>query len=181
MPLVAPRRSLNGCSCERRGTRARGGLHGLGALGDTSLPSADQVKNLQSQINRFDSSAPPGLAIQPTPLPITGVVDLPTAQAAMAVLVARLTWTLPSLPSANDTIQSQLQLLYAAYASDPVGYVLANFSTVLATIQQYADSLKLASATPLIVTQVIDALGGERNAVMVLGGAALLFYYLGGK
>ena len=146
-------------------------------LGDAAgMPPSDQVQNLQAQINRFGTGAPAGLQVQPTPLPVTGVLDSATAQAALAILEVRLTRAFAPYPGADDANKASLAQLLQA---DPMTYVLANFSAVLSTIQGYADSLRLPAATPIIVSQVVSALGGEAQALAVIGGAALLFYYLG--
>ena len=175
MPFVRAQRSLNGCSCERRGIAARA----MSGLGDAAVtgPSADQVRQLQAQINRYGANAPVGLQIAIPSLSITGVLDAPTVTYAMAILESRLALSWLTLPSAATANASALANLYG---QDPTTYILANFDTVLSTIQLLADSLKLAPATPIVISQAVDALGGPTAALVAIGGAAFLFYYLGG-
>lgn len=140
-----------------------------GALGATPTASGDaRVRALQQQVNRFVPS------VLVTPLPVTGVMDYPTAVYAARVLYDRARRALDTFgPTEADNgpyhkafAEAQLHL------TAPLPWVPDHLAAVTQEVANYGDFLGLPPASGLITRLVSDwrvwvAAGGV--GVLVLG------------
>jgi hypothetical protein len=196
MSFLRAQSALNGCSCERRGTRARGRIQsgvrgGLGAADPVAAAEAisagaskavaaaappavkKQVMYLQAQLNRFGAGAPVGFRFVPTPLAVDGILSVDDAAHAVAILQWRYANAIAAFPGETVGSLAKLQQVTSqAAVLDPVGYVLAGLPSVTSLLQKYADANGLPAAAPI---SLLDTLTSP-STLLVVGLAAAAFY-----
>jgi hypothetical protein len=108
------------------GPRGRGRPVSLGAVGGAD----EQVAQLQAQINRF--IVPPG-----APLPLTGVLDQPTALAAQSIMITRFSRAFVEDPSNKET--ARLFAEANKNLGNALPWVRANLASITDTLRDYGD------------------------------------------
>lgn len=190
--------SLNGCSCERRGTGlriGRGAATSFGALGDAvtdaqaaaagasaalakasaSIPAfAAQVVRLKLQVERFGAS-PKTLVAVPS-----SVLDVATAGAAIGILQQRYLAALMQFPGESQVALSRLAQVTGAQAMvDPVGFIINGgvdgVQAIADLLQNYGDSKSLPPARSVLS---LGILGGDSMTTVLVAGGALGALYL---
>lgn len=115
-----------------------------------------QVANLQAQINRFNAG-----------LPVTGTLDLATANAAMILLVQRYTGAYINDP--RNIATRDLYLDASKNVGNPLPWVQAHLAETVNTIRDFADfsgKPPVGGSAPFPVSV---------TALVILGVAAALF------
>jgi hypothetical protein len=135
------------------GARTWAGNHrGRRALGADTAPAGDPaVRALQQQLNRFISRVLPEVLTHA--VPVTGVMDMQTAQYAARILVER----------AKRAKETYADAAHAQYYTEALSHLMAprpwvddNLKTVTADVKNFGDSLGLPPASGTLSRLVSD-------------------------
>lgn len=125
---------------------------GLGAVADDAAP----VRALQAQVNRFGAA-----------LPVTGVLDLGTSQAAYTLVTQALIYLAAKSPN-NASLRAQMVDASKNVASGPA-WVQDHLLEATYLIRQYADAVgKPAAAGDLPLPLILGA--AAFGALLLLRG-----------
>jgi hypothetical protein len=133
--------------------------------GASTMSAPDMMSELQRQLNRFSSSSTPAAwHFWTDDLAVTGAPDGGVTAARASKVVAQR-WS-----EATGDLTAQLQATAALNygGTTPDAWLAANLSTILATVQGYADARGLPSAA--------SGLFSPTNIAIFVGGG--LLYYL---
>jgi hypothetical protein len=147
-----------------------------GLSGDA--PVITPTMQLQYELNRYTAqngakvgSSGVDMAMFDAPLPVSGILDITWAQRAVQVLQSRAFYD-------GDTELEQR--LFTDGHLNPLGYVTANLGTSLQIIKNYADTNGVpAASTP--GSGVLDQFGSLSPTVLIIGGIAIYYLFLGKK
>jgi len=146
------------------------------SLGDVALSSvtADDIKRLQQQINRYtmDGGAPVELRVGTAPIAVSGELDANAATRALWIMQLRagkaaLAW--------DDVASKQLVDEAMKAWGDPVAFVRQNMARVTQILKLFGDKMGVPAAKGLPIGLTPTMIAGGLTAV------ALLVIFRGGK